>query len=821
MSTPFNSTRALLLSSWMGGAVAAPPALVPEPRGLVMPDRSFDLQRLELDIRLLPQERAVEGTATYSVRRLWPGPAVLDQVALDIREVSGPEGPLPWRIAGETLVVELDEDFAAEEAQSFTVSWKARPRTGMHFREGGRGGPDAYDEIWTQGEGEDHRHWFPSWDHPGDRFVYEGTVQAPPGWKTLTNSGLDMVNYLIMVAAGPYELSAHPEDPGLQVWAPPGSDPKAVARVLEPLPAMLAHMGERTGVPYPWGPYRQVFVQRFMYTGMENTSATVQHETMLVGDRVAQTNDWVESVVAHELAHQWYGDLLTCRDWRELWLNEGFATYIAADWMGLKLGEDAYAQSVRGWLDSIRGHQQPMAGRFFHGSGAAHNSNVYSRGAGVLHMLRVYLGDERFWAGIRLYTTRHQLDLVHTRDLQEAMEEVSGRDLGWFFQQWVELGHAPRLAVRHAYAEGRLRLTVVQDLDEERPRYSLPIVFEIGLADGAILRREGWLSDGKLELELELAEAPRWVAFDPDGGVAAVVESEPEPAELAAMLASPSPLVRLAAIRGLGETARSEELRELLADTTRPWALRTAAATALGEQRQVAPLVDALRDREDRVRRAAAGALGKAADRSPAGALRRAAESDRNPDVAAAALRSLAALQPDLALPVARSLARRATSRDERGLRGSAFELLGEHGNPTDLALLLDPRLPDRMRNTAYGAAARIAARQDDERRAQLGTRVARVIEPMLEDLDQRSRERAVDLLAEVGDPMSVNRLEQLRRVETVEALRSRAQRAIVQIQSRKPPSPTPPGEEQARLEALEKRLGEVETLLEEAQRRH
>lgn len=821
MPTLRSSASALLLSSWMGGATAASPSLVPDLRARVMPDRSFDLARLELDLRLLPQERAVEGVATYTVTRLWPGPAVLDQIGLEIREVSGPDGPLPWRIAGETLMVELDEAFGATGEQSFTVSWKARPRTGMHFREGGRGGPDQFDEIWTQGEGEDHRHWFPSWDHPGDRFVYEGKVQAPKGWQTLTNSGLDMVNYLVMVAAGPYQVTAHPQDSTLEVWAPPGSDTKAVAHVLDPLPAMMKHLAERTGVAYPWGPYRQVFVQRFMYTGMENTSATIQHETMLVGDRIADTSDWVESVVAHELAHQWYGDLLTCRDWRELWLNEGFATFFAADWMQVRQGEDAHAQAIRGWLDSISGHQQPMAGRFFQGPGAAHNSNVYSRGAGVLHMLQVYLGEERFWAGIRLYTARHARDLVHTRDLQEAMEEVSGRDLGWFFQQWVELGHAPRLVVSQSFAEGRLRLSVTQDLAEDRPRFSLPIAFEIGLADGTVVRRQGWLDDEKLELEVELAEAPRWVAFDPEGGVAAVVDFKQEPVELAAMLDSPTPLVRHAAIRGLGGTSRSEELAGLLADTARPWALRTAAATALGEQRQSAPLIEALRDPQDRVRRAAASALGKSADRSPAGALRRTAEGDRNPDVAAAALRSLAALQPDLALPVARSLARGATSRDERSLRGAALELLGEHGNPTDLSLLLDARLPYRMRDTALGAAARIAARQDVDRREQLSTRVARSVEPLLVDLDQRSRERGVDLLAEVGDTMSVNRLEQLRRVETIEALRQRAQRAIVQIQSRKPPTPTPPGEEQARLEALEKRLGEVETLLEEVQRRH
>ncbi|NOY25933.1 MAG: M1 family metallopeptidase, partial [Oligoflexia bacterium] len=618
-----STLSALMLVPWMGGvAPAAKPTLVPDARAVVSPQRTFDLTHLGLDLTLLPAQRAVEGTATFTVKRLWTGPMVLDQVALDIQQVFSAAGPLTWHMTEDTLVVDLPADFGVQAAQDFSVSWRATPQTGLHFREGGRSSPDAVSEVWSQGEGEDNRYWFPGWDHPGDRFDYDGVVHAPNGWRAVTNSGVDLVNYLVMVAAGPYEVVTRPDHPNIEVWVPPGTGDQAVARVLDPIPGMMAHFAERTGVPYAWGTYRQIFVQRFLYTGMENTSATIEHARMLVDDRVADTSTWVESVAAHELAHQWFGDLLTCRNWRDLWLNEGFATFFAADWMAIAQGPERHAAVVDDWLKGASDDAKPMAGRFFQGADAPRNHNVYGRGAAVLHMLRVYLGEERFWAGLRAYTQGHQHDLVQTRDLQRAMEAVSGRDLDWFFEQWVELGFVPSLTVKRTFAEGRLDVTVRQKIDDKHPRYSLPVTVEIGLADGTVIRRQGFFDDEELTLSVELEQPPRFVAFDPDGGILAKLSYDQDPVAWAAQLSSPSPLARRAAIRALGETDRSDELVVLLSDSQAPLAEREAAATALGSQRATDPLVTALRDGNARLRRVVAVALGKAADQSPAGALR-------------------------------------------------------------------------------------------------------------------------------------------------------------------------------------------------------
>ncbi len=785
----------------------AAPLLTPDVRGSAAPDRTFDMERLQLALALDPAAGAVSGTATWTVRRLGAGPLVLDQIALAIEAVEADGKPARWHTKGDTLVIEVPGDRAA-----VAVRYRATPRDGLHFRRAGA--VDTHDEVWSQGEGEDNRYWFPGWDHPNDRFVYEGAITAPPGWKVLTNSGHDLVNYLVMVAAGPYEIIGTDT---ISAWVPPGTSPTAVARVLDPIPGMMSHFADRTGVPYPWGAYRQVFVQRFLYTGMENTSATIQDRWMVGDDRVAGTRGRrIASVVAHELAHQWYGDLLTCRNWRELWLNEGFATFFAADWEASLAGPDAWAAGVFGRYRASLG-TSALAGRFHAGADAPDHGNVYNKGASVLQMLRVMLGEQTFWAGMRRYTEAHQRALVETDDLADAMEAASGRELGWFFQQWVELPYVPALTVSSAYQDGAVVVTVRQATGPERPAYTLPIEVEVGGATGPVVVT-GWLDDAVLELRATLDAPPAYVAFDPRGGVLAAVEQTQDPDAWEAQLRSPSPYARLLAIEALGDTDRSAPLATLAADPAASFPMRRAAVAALGEQRAHAALLPLLKEPDDALREAVAAALGASVGKVPVPALVACVERDANPDVAAMALEALARLDGAAAAKLARTRLRVRSLEDVR-LVAAAAGVLGTYGVASDLPALLRVAAPERARLHALRGAAQLAARQDPgQTRTRMLGDVARATEGMLDDLDLRGREGAVAILAEVGDATSVSRLEALRRVDTGRDLRAAAAAAITAIQGRGTAPLATANEIEARMEALERR---VEEMLDEVEEGH
>ncbi|MFT5682098.1 MAG: aminopeptidase N [Myxococcota bacterium] len=800
------SLIALLLS-----AEAAPPLLSPDPRGHARPDRTVDIERLMLDLDLDPDAGQVSGSAQYTVRRLSPGPLTLDYADMEIEAVVSGEIPLTWWSEGDVLKVELPED-----ATTVTIHYTATPRLGMHFR---MSAPDAYDEVWTQGEGEDNHHWFPAFDHPNDRFIYEGVVRAPEGWQVLTNSGKEVVSYLVMVAAARYDIHTHPTDDRFSVWAPPGTSTEAVSRVLDDLPEMNAHFEARTGVAYPWGEYRQVFVQRFMYAGMENTSATVQTLRMLQPAAVEDTaGGWIRGVVAHELAHQWYGDLLTCRDWRELWLNEGFATFMAADWMTAQNGEAVWADQVAGWYRSAQ-TGSALAGRFHQGEGSADNGRVYVKGASVLQMLRVMLGEERFWAGVREYTTNNQNRPVITSDLQTAMESVSGANLDWFFQQWVELAYVPKLTVSHRYDAGSLTVTVRQETGEKRPRYTLPITVEIGTA-GDPLVLTGWLEDDALSLVTPLSEPPRYVAFDPQGGVLSNLTQEQDSAAWAEQLSSQAPYARRMAITALAKTDLSEPLATILLDPSQHVLTRRAAAKSLGEQRSEEPLRQALADDNPAIREAAATALGKGLDRESTRDLATRVRRDRDPNVREEALKALRPRDPAEALGLARGLLRPG-GVEEHGLTRAALEVIAEEGGAGDLSLLLKV-LPERLWARGMTAAADLVCDlPEGNARDRATERAARFIEDAINDADVRTRSSAVAALGRLGSAKSIPHLEALKRKETVTWIADLATSSIKSIHAAQAVTPQGDNELEARLKALEDGLKAAEERLDTLSDRH
>jgi aminopeptidase N len=590
-------------------------------------------------------------------------------------------------------------------------------------------------------------------------------------------------------------------------------------------------------VEYPYPTYREVFVQRFLYTGMENTTSTVMHRRILGTTDDSAQGDGAESVTAHELAHQWYGDLLTCDTWTELWLNEGFATFFAAEWMRRHHGERHFAANLADRIRSASGgNPGPLAGRSWSTEKGDHgpNDRVYTKGSAVLQALRVYLGEDAFWAGIRRYTQKNAHGQVETEDLRQAMEQVSGRHLRWFFDQWVHSPGAPTLSASASWSKDELSLSLKQTPPEGAEPFALPMTVEIGTKRGPI-RRQILMDISQVRVVLPLDEAPDYVAFDPDGGLPLRLEVTQSPEMWLNQLKSSTPFAQVLAVRALGGLTPSPAISEALIALLKGDDLDMAieAAQALGEtpdKAHHAALSAVMVDASARVelRIVAADQLsGAPSEPAILSALAKTTKDTAvHPDVRAAALN---ALRPhDRAQ--ARSLAQAALKgKPSPGVSNpvaeAALDVLSGVANPDDLNLTLrwlSPQAPEDVLVSAIWTnvtLSEVIEDLDDRREAK--SRVARAIEPLLNSPDLKLRRQAVSALGQVGDERSILSLRALKLVETVPNLLKSIDSAIREIQvSRWSMKPLEENATEGRLKALEEQVEALQEELEALEKR-
>lgn len=424
--------------------------------------------------------------------------------------------------------------------------------------------------VYSQGQADWNSFWLPLHDHPNDRCVTDLKADVPAGYVALSNgepvevragevkSGRAVFHwrlekpqpgYLITLVVGKFEeVVIEPSDrtkgegaklkgmkglPVCRVYGPVGSG-ASLRETFANTPEMVAFLEEVFGKAYPWGGrYGQVIVRDFQWGGMENTTLTTLSEGVVGEPRGGQ-----DDLIVHELAHQWMGDLITCRSWNHLWLNEGWATYVEALWARHTKGESAYAEVVEGWLTSLkmkaRGRAPEEAGmvtgRYAHPDDMAQRAeDPYERGGFVLHMLKERLGEKAFLAGTRLYVQRHAFREVETDDFRRCLEEVSGESLERFFVQWCERPGMPRVEVSWVWDERKgemeVRAEQVQLINEENPAYELRVPMVVELTDGTKVEVEvrgetRRMSSGAVKVKSK----PRGVVVDPKRTVLMDVE---------------------------------------------------------------------------------------------------------------------------------------------------------------------------------------------------------------------------------------------------------------------------------------------------------
>jgi aminopeptidase N len=779
------------------------PFALPGARPQYGPDKVVAVEHIDLHLTPNFADESLDGVCTMAVRALDEAvPSLtLDAVDLEVERVERlfPETQAPRELKFTTrqgkLDVEFDPPIGPGERASFAVRYRVvKPRHGLFFVKPSAAHSEKVAHVWTQSQDQYARYWFPCLDYPHEKQPTSTTIVVPKGMFALGNGELidkrdedgrtsyryrqDVPHstYLMTMVAGPFVEVASGKSGGNAVpvyyYVLPGREDDG-ERSFGATPKMMELFERRIGTPYPYARYSQIAVTDFIFGGMENTSATTQTDRTL-HDEVAHIDFSSDPLVAHELAHQWFGDLLTCRDWAHAWLNEGFATFMEAVWREADLGYDEYVYDIFECLtaylreDSDR-YRRAIVCNTFRDPIEIFDRHLYQKGAAVLHMLRGELGESRFWRAMAQYVRDNAQRNVETIDFVRAIEESTGRNLRGFFSQWVFREGHPKLEVRATWDAARkvamVTIDQTQAIDADHPPYEFDVEVALAPAEPANERRIHARVERQHEtIAVPLDFEPRLVRFDPGAFVLADVTYALGVDFAAAALRHDRNVV--ARIRAARELAKDggRIAREALArafETESFWGVPAEAATAIGATRAPwarAMLIAALSHRHPKVVRAVAVALGNFRDPDAAAALAEAAASQKSYFVRNAALTALGKTRDARAFDVLQSAAKQRTWNGT--VEAGSVRGLAELADPRALPIVLDASRPEQgegLRRAAVSALGRIGALLEDER-----TRVVDELEQRLDDESFPVAQEAIATAEALGDPRLLPALERL-----------------------------------------------------------
>jgi aminopeptidase N len=759
----------------------------PGSRPRYAPDRVVDVEHYKIDLRLDIEGGRIEGSCALTIAPILDGVRrlELDAVDLEIRKVGWEGGSaLAHRYDGQKLTIELGDKLPSGKRRTLVIEYAGQPRRGLYFIAPDAGYPDRPRQVWSQGQDEDSRHWFPCYDAPNQKSTSELLVSVPKGWFALSNGKLlhqkpdpnggerfhwkfDVRHscYLITLAAGELvELTDKWNDVEVSYYVPKGREADA-RRALGKTPRMLALFSERFGVPYPYEKYAQVCVAEFIFGGMENTTATTLTDNALFDERAALDYD-TEALVAHELAHQWFGDLLTCRDWGQGWLNEGFATYSEYVWREHADGRDEAYIELGEWAEQYFGedarrYRRPIATNVYEEPIDIFDHHLYEKGGLVLHMLRQILGDQTFWNAIGHYVRKHRTGSVETRDLARAIEEATGKSLDWFFDQWVQKAGHPELKVEYGWdGDTKLaRFTVkqTQKVTADTPLFRLPLSVRLRVK-GKDVTVPLEIKDDAEVFYIAVEEEPAQAIFDTGQHTLKRAEvQKPRPLWLAELASATDAADRICAARALAKQTAPEVVAALAKalDKDPFWGVRAAAAESLGDIRSEAArdaLIAALpKVDHPRARRAVVRAIGAFRHDAKAGDVlaEKAKKGDASYFVEAESCLALGRTRSPRAAEVLREAVGRESYLDV--IRQFAYRGLAEARDESAIGLLVEGTRyghKSQGRRAALSALAQLAqGRHDREARE-----VREKIEERLLDPDFRVQQAALEALAVQGD---------------------------------------------------------------------
>lgn len=484
--------------------------------------RTFDVEHYIIRVSFDRAGRKVFGDTTVQLKPLKNDFKVLELDAARMNfdsvrlEPSGTD--LKFRQTSEKIIITLDKSYTSKNSISVRLKYSTVPSKGVYFVDERRDKEQKIlysAQIWTQNEPEQAHFWFPSYDFPDDKATSEEfitvekdetaigngelleTLENADGTKTFHyKMRVPHSTYLTSFVVGKYtKISDFYKKVPLGFYVYPEREPIGRA-AFGKTKDMLRIFEELTGTEFPFNKYDQTIVANFdQFSAMENITATTISDRDVFLVQFDYTKNVVEDIVSHELAHSWFGNLVTCRNWAELWLNEGFATFMEAAYREKMYGRQAYLRAINEDVHEYLSEDLPRSKR--HGlynllakpDDSIFDTTTYQKGGAVIHTLREEIGDKAFWKAVNVYLKRHKFENVETTDLQKVMEEVSGQKLEWFFAQWVYAGGYPKLEVERVFNPKTQTLTVkiiqTQDSDKLVPAvFILPLEIEITTEKG-------------------------------------------------------------------------------------------------------------------------------------------------------------------------------------------------------------------------------------------------------------------------------------------------------------------------------------------------
>jgi aminopeptidase N len=526
--------------------------------------RTIDVKHIAIDLRFDWDKEQAIGSSTITLAPFKDTDTItLDAASMTIDGVSIPNGSkLTFTYDGkkdnDNLEIKLGRVYKSGEDITVRVDYKTNYVNkadsdtaignfgrGLRFIKPSADNPNKPRQIWSQGESEFNRYWFPSYDSPNDFRTTELRATVAKPFTVVSNGRLvetkdnpdntrtfywkmdqPYSNYLTSIVVAEYTpVEQKFADVPVYNFGYP-SETKEVAATVKNLPATIQFFSEITGVKYPYPKYSQSFVEDFG-GGMENISATTQIEEMIHDERELLDAD-SESLQSHELAHQWFGDYVTCRDWGQIWLNESFATYMQAMWDEKLKGHEEFLysdvrsnqqQTIGTWN---QGNRRPIVTKYYANKDAMFDTYAYPGGGSVLHMLRKHLGDQLFFKSLNHYLTTNAHQPVSTEDLRIAIEETTGQSMDWFFDEWLyRMGH-PVFEVSQSYDDAKKQLTLnVKQTQKADPSNEYPQVefFQTNVdveIDGNVQRV--WIKpQAENVFTFDVPSKPKLVNFDYEG----------------------------------------------------------------------------------------------------------------------------------------------------------------------------------------------------------------------------------------------------------------------------------------------------------------